>query len=101
MSRIFQGAVLAAGAGLGLTLLGATHVAAASADAGFFDPLLSDAAALCGPSGADRRKLLSYYQQVVAAVQAETKGTKDAAPAVFGASADAPLYDDLGSITFK
>src|SRR5262245_26906974 len=100
MSSLFKTNTLAAG--LGLALMSATSLSAAP-QAEFFDPLLSDAAALCGPTGMDQRKLIAYYQKVAAAMAAakaknesktETKAekteTKTDAPAVFGASADAP-----------
>jgi tetratricopeptide (TPR) repeat protein len=109
MSR-FQMNTLAAG--LGLALMSATSLSAAPATE-FFDPLLSDAAALCGPTGMDQRKLFAFYQKIAAAAQAakaksepksektETKSEPKSDPPVFGASADAPLYDNLGSISFK
>ena len=110
MSRLLSTTILAAGGVLMLALVGATNVTPATAAAEFFDPILSDAAALCGPNGSESRKLLVFYQKLAAAAQAQKKDAKtetrtetktEPPPAEFGASADAPLYDNLGSVTFK
>src|SRR5215468_5477390 len=111
MSRLLSTTILAAGGVLMLALVGATNVTPATAAAEFFDPILSDAAALCGPNGSQSRKLLVFYQKLAAAAQAQKKDAKtetrtetktetktEPPPAEFGASADAPLYDNLGSV---
>jgi len=106
MSRLLSTTILAAGGVLALALVGAANVTPATAEAEFFDPILSDAAALCGPNGTDSRKLLAFYQRLAAATQArkaepKTQTKSEPPPAAFGASADAPLYDNLGTVTFK
>src|SRR5262249_46811897 len=101
MSRLLSTTILAAGGVLALALIGAADVTPATTETELFDPILSDAAALCGPNGSDSRKLLAFYQKLAAAAQAQKTETKTEPSAEFGARADAPLYDNLGSVTFK
>jgi tetratricopeptide (TPR) repeat protein len=90
--------LLAGGAGLGLTLLAAADQGARAPEARYFDPLLSEPAAVCTPNG-ERRQLLTYYQRLAAT--SETRpfvppATGDSA----GTAADAPLFRNLGTLTY-
>jgi tetratricopeptide (TPR) repeat protein len=96
--------ILASGAGIGLALLAHTNLAAterapAAPALSYFDPVLSGAAALCTPNGDDRRQLLGYYRKLAAATE-----TRPFPPAPGGgasdAAGDAPLYDNLGTLSF-
>jgi tetratricopeptide (TPR) repeat protein len=98
MLPILPIAILAGGAGLGLTLLAATD-SPPPREPRFFDPVLSSPAGVCGPDGKNGRPLIDYYRKVAA--KSETSpfspqglGTDSAAPA------DAPLYRNLGKLTY-
>lgn len=99
MSIALPMTILAGGAGLGLALLAATDRAPAAQEPRYFDPVLSGA--LCAPGAENSRRMLAYYQKVAAAT--ETKPFPP--PAASGAAAadtggDAPLYDNLGILSF-
>src|SRR5262245_4735067 len=96
--------ILASGAGISLVLLAHTNLAAterapAAQSLSYFDPVLSGTAALCAPNGDDRRQLLGYYRKVAAATE-----TRPFPPSGSGSAADAtgdaPLYDNLGTLSF-
>jgi tetratricopeptide (TPR) repeat protein len=101
MSRALRITLLASSAGLGLALLASADLAASNPASAmqpvrFFDPVLSGS--LCLPDADSRRRLLGYYQKVAAATE-----TKPFPPTGGGAAAagnDAPLYDDLGTLSF-
>jgi hypothetical protein len=82
---------------LGLLGAGDPMAAAGVAPAGgdVYDPLLSDPGGLCGPPLAGRPALL---QKLVLA-QAETKPFQP--QPMRAAGGDVPLYDNLGTLTFK
>jgi tetratricopeptide (TPR) repeat protein len=95
--------VLASGAGLGLALLAASDLAAterqpSAPEARYFDPVLSGA--LCSPSGDGRRRLLQYYQKVAAATETRPFPPAASDSASAGTGDDAPLYDDLGTLSY-
>jgi tetratricopeptide (TPR) repeat protein len=67
-------------------------------EARYFDPVLSEPGAVCTPNG-ERRKLLSYYQRLAATSETRPfspQGASDSA----GPSADAPLFRNLGTLTY-
>jgi tetratricopeptide (TPR) repeat protein len=95
MSLVLPMTLLAGGAGLGFALLAATEQAPAQAQR-HFDPVLSGA--LCAPGAGNSGRLLAYYQKVAAATE-----TRPFPPPVAGAGdadGDAPLYDNLGSLSY-
>src|SRR5262249_39500040 len=77
----------------GLVLLVTTGELAAD----YFDPILSGA--LCTSDSQQQRRLLDYFQRVAAAAT-ETRPFPPVADRDAGASANAPLYDDLGALTY-
>jgi tetratricopeptide (TPR) repeat protein len=101
MSRALRITLLASSAGLGLALLLGTDLAASNQASAmqpvrFFDPVLSGA--LCLPDADSRRRLLGYYQKVAAAT--ETKPFPPTGGGAAAAGSDAPLYDNLGILSF-
>ena len=88
-------AILAGSAGL--SFLAAASQVPAPASSRYFDPLLSDAAALCTSSGA-RRKLLGYYQKL-AAVTETRPFPPPPSPGDSPDTSEPPLYDNLGTLT--
>jgi tetratricopeptide (TPR) repeat protein len=103
MSRALRITILAGSAGFGLALLigsdlAANNRASAMQPVRYFDPVLSGT--LCTADADGRRHLLSYYRKVAAAT--ETKPFPPPAPGseVADAGSDAPLYGDLGSLSF-
>jgi tetratricopeptide (TPR) repeat protein len=69
----------------------------ASAGTGFFDPLLSGA--LCGPGTDQQQRLITYYRKVAAATETRPF-PPPAASGVVSTDADAPLYENLGLLSF-
>src|SRR5215470_5151773 len=61
-----------------------------------FDPVLDGA--LCAPSADTGRRLLSYYQKLAQAT--ETKPFPPTATGADDPGGDAPLYDNLGSLSY-
>jgi tetratricopeptide (TPR) repeat protein len=101
MSRALRITMLAGSAGIGLGLLIGTDLAASSNASAmqpvrYFDPVLSGA--LCTSDADSRRRLLNYYLKVAAAT--ETKPFPPPAGEVVDAGSNAPLYDDLGDLSF-
>src|SRR6267154_1639706 len=101
MSRAARIVLLAGSACIGLGLLIGTDLAASNRASAmqpvrYFEPVLSGA--LCTPDADSGRRLLSYYQKVAAAT--ETKPFPPPAGEVADAGSDAPLYDDLGDLSF-
>ena len=103
MSLPLRMTMLASGAGVGFALLVGTEFSAAdqastAPQARYFDPVLSSA--LCTPDADNRRRLLGYYQKLAQAT--ETRPFPPPAPGgeVADAGSDAPLYDDLGVLSF-
>src|SRR5882757_4899986 len=101
MSHALRITLLAGTAIVGVALLIGTDLAgsnraSATPAVPYFDPLLNGG--LCLPDADSRRRLLSYYQKVAAAT--ETKPFPPPAGEVAPASSDAPLYDDLGTLSF-
>ena len=95
MSLVLPMTLLAGGAGLGFALLAATEQVPAQARH-HFDPVLSGA--LCAAGAGNSGRLLAYYQEVAAATE-----TRPFPPPVAGAGDaddDAPLYDNLGSLSY-
>jgi tetratricopeptide (TPR) repeat protein len=95
-SRLVRALSRAASA-LALTGL-ATLYPAVAAEAPFFDPVLSDPASVCLPDG-NRRKLVEFYQRVAA--KSETRPFTPPAANKSDGEADAPLYGNLGKLSFK
>ena len=98
MLPILPIAILAGGASVGLTLWVAAETPTAP-EPRFFDPVLSESAALCGPNDTGR-PLVEYYRKVAAKTE-----TSPFTPPARGndskpAAADAPLYRNLGKLTF-
>jgi tetratricopeptide (TPR) repeat protein len=89
--------LLCGASALALTASAALQPAIA-AETTFFDPVLSDPARLCLPNG-DRRKLAEFYQRVAA--KSETRPFTPPASGRSDVEADAPLYDNLGKLSFK
>jgi tetratricopeptide (TPR) repeat protein len=97
--------VVARSAVLGVVIL-ATTVSASAEQPRYFDPVLDGS--LCLPSGDSQRLLLAYYQKIATATYqqlAQATETKPFPPRPAGstppgASADAPIYDDLGVLSF-
>jgi tetratricopeptide (TPR) repeat protein len=103
MSRALRITMLASSAGVSLALLlgadlAASNRASAMQPLRYFDPVLSGA--LCTPDADGQRRLLSYYQKVAAAIVTETKPFPPASGAAANTRSDAPLYDDLGVVSF-
>ena len=101
MSLALPMTILASGAGLGLALLGnlaAAERAPGAPEPRTFDPVLSGAAALCTSNGDDRRRLLGYYRKLAQAT--ETKPFPPTASGSDDAAGDAPLYDNLGTLSY-
>jgi hypothetical protein len=102
MSVTLRTSLLAGGAGAAIVLLlaadaGVTERASAAPPAPYLDPVLSGP--LCGTGGGGQRALLGYYRKLAAAT--ETKPFPPPADAALGGGSDhAPLYDDLGSLSF-
>jgi tetratricopeptide (TPR) repeat protein len=90
-------AILAGGAGLGLTLWATAETSSARAPR-FFDPILSDGGGLCGPDTG--RPLLEFYRKVAAKSETSPFTPPAVSPERPGAAADAPLYRNLGTLTF-
>jgi tetratricopeptide (TPR) repeat protein len=88
--------MVASAAVLGLVVLAAPESARTTETQRTFDPLLDGA--LCTPSMDSRRLLLAYYQRVAQAT--ETKPFPPPPANVTDTGSDAPLYDDLGGLTF-
>jgi tetratricopeptide (TPR) repeat protein len=86
-----------ASAGLGLALLATPSYAPAAREPGYFDPVLSGTAALCTPNGNTRRGLLAHYQKFAAATETRPFATTPAGSD--DATGDAPLYDNLGTLS--
>jgi tetratricopeptide (TPR) repeat protein len=97
MSFVLPMTILAGGAGLGLTLLAATEQAPAQ-EPRYFDPVLSGA--LCAPGADNSRRLLAYYQKVAAATETRPFPPPAAGSDAPVADGDAPLYDNLGSLSY-
>ena len=91
-------AILAGGAGLGLTLWAATESPTAP-EPRFFDPVLSEGIGLCGPDDKGR-PLLDYYRKVAAKTETSPFTPPAAGNDSQAAAADAPLYRNLGKLTF-
>ena len=98
MTRKLQFAISASSAAIALATLTNITAAVAASETPFFDPILSDPASVCMPAG-DTRKLMNFYQRVAAA--SETRPFRPPADAKSGADADAPLYTNLGKVSFK
>jgi tetratricopeptide (TPR) repeat protein len=101
MSRAMPITMLAGSACIGLGLLIGTDLAASNRASAmqpvrYFDPVLSGA--LCTSDADSGRRLLSYYHKVAAAT--ETKPFSPPTGEVADAGSDAPLYDDLGVLSF-
>ena len=98
MPPIFALAILAGGAGLGLTLLAATDTT--TNEPRFFDPVLSSPAGVCGPDDKTGRALIDFYRQVAAKSE-----TNPFSPQRAGDErefpADAPLYRNLGKLIYR
>jgi tetratricopeptide (TPR) repeat protein len=86
--------ILAGGAGL--SLIAAASQSESSSTARYFDPLLSETAALCTSRG-ERRKLLGYYQKL-AAVTETRPFTPPPSSGEGPEHSDPPLYDNLGTL---
>jgi tetratricopeptide (TPR) repeat protein len=103
MSRALRITILAGSAGFGLALLigsdlAANNRASAMQPVRYFDPVLSGT--LCTADADGRRHLLSYYRKVAAATETKPFSPPAAGSEVADAGGDAPLYDDLGSLSF-
>jgi tetratricopeptide (TPR) repeat protein len=85
--------ILAGGAGLSL-LVAASEPPAAPASR-YFDPLLSQSAALCTSNG-ERRKLIGYYRKLAAVT--ETRPFTVPPPGSGAVDGDPTLYDNLGTL---
>jgi tetratricopeptide (TPR) repeat protein len=94
--------LLTASAVLCLVLVPAPEQPRAAEARRFFDPVFDPvlAGALCTPGTDNGGLLLAYYQKVAQAT--ETKPFPPPAPGtnVADSGSDAPLYDDLGGLTF-
>jgi tetratricopeptide (TPR) repeat protein len=82
--------------GTGLSLLAAASGPPALPVSRYFDPLLSEPAALCTSNG-QRRSLLRYYQKL-AAVTETRPFTLPPSGSEAADSSDPPLYDNLGML---
>jgi tetratricopeptide (TPR) repeat protein len=82
--------------GAGLSLLAAASQPAAPAAPRYFDPLLSEAAALCTSSGG-RGKLLGYYRKVAAVTETRPFTQPPSGSGAADAS-EPPFYDNLGTL---
>jgi tetratricopeptide (TPR) repeat protein len=91
-------AILAGGAGLGLTLW-VTAESPTAPEPRFFDPVLSDGVGLCGPDDKGR-PLLDYYRKVAAKTETSPFTPPAGGNQSQAAAADAPLYRNLGKLTF-
>ena len=98
MTRKLHLAISASSAAIALAALTNITAAVAASETPFFDPVLSDPASVCMPAG-DTRKLMNFYQRVAAA--SETRPFRPPADAKSSADADAPLYTNLGKLSFK
>src|ERR1700687_1107675 len=103
MSLALRIPILAGSAGFGLALLigsdlAANNRASAMQPVRYFDPVSSGT--LCTADGDSRRHLLSYYRKVAAATETKPFPPPVAGSKVTDAGSDAPLYDDLGSLSF-
>jgi tetratricopeptide (TPR) repeat protein len=95
--------ILASGAGVGFALLAGTEFSAANRASAapqerYFDPVLSGA--LCTPDADGRRRLLAYYQKFAQATETRPFPPPPTGGEVADAGSDAPLYDDLGALSF-
>jgi tetratricopeptide (TPR) repeat protein len=89
------------GAVLGLMLTAAVGQPLGRQETRYFDPVLSGAllsGALCLSNAGGGRQLLSYYQRLAQAT--ETKPFPAQGPSGAATSADAPLFDDLGTLSY-
>ena len=91
------GLALAAATDLRATDSVATERASPAAGLRYFDPVLSGA--LCLPDGDDRRRRLGFYQKVAAATETRPFSPQ-AAGSDAGDATDAPLYDNLGTLSY-
>ena len=105
MTSVLPTIIVASGVGLALvaatdlraTNSVATERASPAAELRHFDPVLSGA--LCLPDGDDRRRLLGFYQKVAAATETRPFSPQ-AAGSDAGDATDAPLYDNLGTLSY-
>jgi tetratricopeptide (TPR) repeat protein len=97
MKIVLPMTILAGGTGLALALLASTEQAPAQAPR-YFDPVLSGA--LCAPGADNSRRLLGYYQKVAAATETRPFPPPAASGDAAAADGDAPLYDNLGILSY-
>jgi tetratricopeptide (TPR) repeat protein len=95
MPRSLSFAIMMTGAVLGLTRTAAMGQAPEGPEQRYFDPVLSGALCLSNMGGG--RQLLSYYQKLAQAT--ETKPFPAPGPSGAATSDNAPLFDDLGTLS--